>query len=183
MKPKRRQYLVDRGFQFKYTAGILLVPIIMVIIIAMLTFMYNNLISEILTGTIRSLGGDPDLSLKQLSEQNYQSLMKIIVFSIVMAIGLFLIGIYSSHKLVGPVVRFKKTLSEIQEGRIPPKIKLRKGDLGADMADAINRLIDANSAFHNDPAQFLAVFERVYAGLGEGEKENLKNELEIILKR
>jgi hypothetical protein len=141
-KWKRRQYVVNPGFQTRYVLGLLLIPVFMLLITGALTYQYNNLLFQMVS---ISAGPEPASQgpLKEISEYNRNALIRILLLTILTAVLLFLVGIYSSHKVVGPVVRFKKTIQALAEGEIPPKIVLRKGDFGRDLAEAINQLIES----------------------------------------
>lgn len=47
-----------------------------------------------------------------------------------------------SHKLVGPVIRFRKTLQEMADGEPVRPIKLRDGDYLTEMRDEFNRMLE-----------------------------------------
>ena len=48
-----------------------------------------------------------------------------------------------SHRLVGPVVRFRKTLQDMAAGRPVQPIKLREGDYLTEMRDEFNAMLDS----------------------------------------
>ena len=45
-----------------------------------------------------------------------------------------------SHRFAGPVVRFRRALGELAEGKAPREISLRKNDFWKDVASDINRV-------------------------------------------
>lgn len=47
-----------------------------------------------------------------------------------------------SHRLVGPVVRFRRAMQEIAEGQPIRPIKLREGDFLTEMRDDFNRMLE-----------------------------------------
>jgi hypothetical protein len=47
-----------------------------------------------------------------------------------------------SHKLVGPLVRFRKTLREMADGEPVRPIKLRDGDYLTDLRDDFNKMLE-----------------------------------------
>jgi methyl-accepting chemotaxis protein len=47
-----------------------------------------------------------------------------------------------SHKLVGPLVRFRKTMQDIAEGNAVRPIKLRDGDYPTEMRDDFNKMLE-----------------------------------------
>jgi methyl-accepting chemotaxis protein len=52
------------------------------------------------------------------------------------------VGLYFSHKLAGPIYRFKLELQRIAEGRDRRTIRLRKGDDFHDVAEVLNRALE-----------------------------------------
>jgi methyl-accepting chemotaxis protein len=52
------------------------------------------------------------------------------------------VGLYFSHKLAGPIYRFKLELQRIADGRGWRTIRLRKGDDFQDVADVLNRALE-----------------------------------------
>ncbi len=47
-----------------------------------------------------------------------------------------------THRLVGPLVRFRRTMQSIAEGKMVRPIKLREGDYLTDLRDDFNRMLD-----------------------------------------
>jgi len=52
------------------------------------------------------------------------------------------VGLYFSHKLAGPIYRFKLELQRIADGRERRTIRLRQGDDFHDVAEALNRALE-----------------------------------------
>ena len=48
-----------------------------------------------------------------------------------------------SHRMVGPIVRFRRALQDLAAGRTVQPIKLRDGDYLTEMRDEFNSLLDA----------------------------------------
>lgn len=57
-------------------------------------------------------------------------------------IVLLMTGLYMSNKLVGPIDRLKKELTQIAEGDTVHRVRLRSDDELKFMADLINRILD-----------------------------------------
>jgi len=55
---------------------------------------------------------------------------------------IFIMGLFFSHRIAGPVYRIEKTLREIIKGDLSLRIKLRDGDELIDLADMINSLTE-----------------------------------------
>ena len=50
----------------------------------------------------------------------------------------FIISIFQSHKIAGPLFKVKRFLKSIREGKIPEKVAFRKGDHFQDLASDLN---------------------------------------------
>lgn len=48
-----------------------------------------------------------------------------------------------SHRLVGPLVRFRRTMQEVARGELVRPIKLREGDYLLDLRDDFNEMLEA----------------------------------------
>lgn len=55
-----------------------------------------------------------------------------------------------THRVAGPLVRLQRSLSEMAQGKVPEKIRLRKGDLLLGLQNAFNDYLDCLS--HRDGA-------------------------------
>ncbi len=49
-----------------------------------------------------------------------------------------------THKVAGPLVRFRNALQQLASGQPVERIKLRKGDLLSDFQDAFNQFLDSD---------------------------------------
>ena len=59
------------------------------------------------------------------------------------------VGLFFSHKLAGPIYRFKLELQRIVDGKDYRKVSLRDGDDFQDVADSLNRALDEVSQREN----------------------------------
>lgn len=56
----------------------------------------------------------------------------------------FVAGILISHRLIGPLFKITRRIREMSLGKLDfPPVKLRKGDEGQSLSDAVNRLQDS----------------------------------------
>ncbi len=69
--------------------------------------------------------------------------------NLIMSGGLFfilivflMIGVYISQKLIGPVERIKKDLKQIADGDMNHRIRMRKSDDFAFIAESVNKILD-----------------------------------------
>jgi len=132
---KRRIYIINKSFQFKYLFIILSVMLITVGTVYFTTFyvIWNNVINEFffVPDAARKLG-DIFVKTSELLVAPIAALA--IIFSVA--------GILFSHKIAGPLYRVQKVAEEISKGNLCVKVKFRKGDEVHYLADSLNKMID-----------------------------------------
>lgn len=60
--------------------------------------------------------------------------------SAAVSVFVYLIGLYFSNTIVGPIPRLRRALHQISEGDYSPRLKFRPGDALEDLADDVNHL-------------------------------------------
>lgn len=151
---KRRQYIVAKKFQLKYTSLILL-----------LMFVTAGFCSYAIYYTTMILFGEKLASV--YPQGQLVSIVNIVNFRIFLSmilisplVGAF--GIYLSHKIAGPIYRIEKFLGAMGAGDFSSRIRLRKGDELVSLADAINRLVDSlSSSFSVEKTQIESVLKEL----------------------
>lgn len=131
---KRRQYIVDKKFQFKYLFYILTMMVSTVIIVSFTIFfvIWEKLIKELFY--------IPDAA-KRLSNI-FISTSEILILPIVILLVIFsIIAILFSHKIAGPIYRVEKIAEELKNGNLNINVRFRKGDELHHLADALNNMI------------------------------------------
>ena len=131
---RRRQYLIKRGMQFRYI-GLVFALVIMCSLLTGYTVFATGwaFLGEKLANVY------PQGRLVYVFRATNLALIRnlFLVSPLV-----FIIALFSSHKIAGPVYRIEKTLEEINNGNLALKIKFRRGDELWDLADLINVMIE-----------------------------------------
>jgi len=128
-KFKRRKFFIDKKLQTKYIVlTILLLVIYTFLFVAILIFPY-----------IVPLTFDAPIEEQAEAARMLLTLHK----SIWPALGIVIlimssVSIFITHKVAGPVYRFKKALAEISSGNLDISIKLRDKDDLKDLAEEFN---------------------------------------------
>lgn len=135
---KRKQYIVAAKFQLKYVGLILA-----------LVFMTGILCSYVVYYTSMLLLGDKLANVypqgRLISIVNMVNLR--ILLSLVLVTPLiFVIGIYASHKIAGPIYRIEKFLKSMASGEISETLTLRKNDELVALAEGINMVSESMRA-------------------------------------
>lgn len=136
---KRRIYYIEKEFQTKY---------ILLTIFLLLTYTFAFIII-IFSPYILTLYLDfYSLSEKAEAARTFLLLHSTVwpgIGGIILLFGA--VSIFITHKIAGPLYRLKKSLSEINEGNLDVKVKLRKRDDLKDLAEQVNMLVDTFRTF------------------------------------
>ncbi len=133
----RRNYFIEKDFQGRF---VLLFFGIVVIGAIIFTLILTYLSSDIITVTYKENNLRVSSFPRALFYEILQAHWLFILFS---GIGVSIIAVFISHRIGGPIYRFKKTMNEIAAGNLALDIRLRKLDEGKDLADCINKMIES----------------------------------------
>jgi methyl-accepting chemotaxis protein len=133
-KVKRRQYFVQKDFQFKFILKFCIVLLIGIIISTGLLFLFSM-------NTLTSSFEQSRLVIKNTAFAIIPSvfLSNLITLALITLVTI-IVTLIISNKLAGPLFRFQKELKEIGEGNLTQVIKLRKNDQITAIADSLNQM-------------------------------------------
>lgn len=119
---RRKRYLINRKFQLNFIAifiGLIIIGSIFSL------FLVYYLSSDTITATVENFHPTfQKTSQVLLPAFIYTNLITISVISL----AAFIIILYKSHKIAGPIYRFEKDLAEIDKGNLSLNFSLRKND-------------------------------------------------------
>ncbi len=125
-KKRRTRFLVDPKFQ-GYT--LFWVFLLSMFVIVCLTAAIHLTLFAVQSGVMDEMKGTATAIVVTLGT----ALLAFVVVA----------GLYLSHRIAGPAMRFRHVLDSIETNVHPiPKVYLRKGDAMMDVAECVNRLID-----------------------------------------
>ncbi len=132
---RRRHFIVDKKFQFKLMIVSTAYVLFFLVVTAIATF--YPLIRD-----LERPGYLSDEVLRSVTTFLYlhAHFWPAALFALV---AICLHSISTSHKIAGPLYRFKKVFNSIAQGEIPGKIRLRKNDHLQNEAEHINRMLSA----------------------------------------
>ena len=158
---KRKEYLIDKDFQYKFILRNLVFILVSSVFIFTLIVVWNNIRFKqnflTLTPTNSQLNeweskhhADPDsmayacqfiIQSKEITFDHLvrEPLMVTVLLNMIIAI---IISIYFSHRMAGPMYRIKTALKMKLEGKKAAPIILRKGDLFVEVAELLNTALD-----------------------------------------
>jgi len=130
---RRKQYLVDRGYQLRFVTRVFVVVLIVAVV--------SSLIS---TGLLWTNMYRADLEQQATLIAALIAVATTLLVELLIAIPLvYFLGVRQSHRVVGPVNRIKRVLEAIGAGDFSQRIVVRRGDALEDLAKTINRMADS----------------------------------------
>lgn len=145
-KPGRRTYLIDRGFQLKYTVLLVLCGALISTLFGTLAYLAEVDVHRSLTEELTRLGGraaDPTLVSGLVKESAMTLLVLTIAVTLLMSSALGLLGILITHRVAGPIHVMSNYVNALAEGRYPLFRSLRRGDELRGFFDQFRAAIDS----------------------------------------
>ena len=130
---RRKQYLVDRGYQLRFVTRVFMVVLAVAVT--------SSLISTFLLWTNMYR---PELEPHTSMIASLIAVATTLLIELLLAIPIvFFLGIRQSHRIVGPMNRIKRILEAIGAGDFSQRITLRQGDALEDLAKSINQMAES----------------------------------------
>ncbi len=115
---RRKQYIVDPAFQWRYA-----------ITIALTVFLITSVMSSVLYGLLHHQARQRFVQPETYTaEVAFVVLFAALGFSAVTAAGVGIWSVISTHRICGPLYVLERYLAELAEGRVPSPRALRKKD-------------------------------------------------------
>jgi len=132
----RTNYFIDKTLQMSFVYKfIILVLLEAAFILGLFLYISNDTLTTGYYGSVLTVERTADFFLPPL----------LIILSIV-AIGVSIVGMIAfilvSHRIAGPIYRFKDDLDDVNKGDLTKRIETRKTDQLSDLKDTLNTLID-----------------------------------------
>ncbi|MHC4611373.1 MAG: hypothetical protein ACYS7M_13595 [Planctomycetota bacterium] len=130
---RRKQYVIDRPVQWKYT-GLMVLGVVLI----------SSLLSVLLFGVLNQQARDR--VLHAASASGWENTLTIIVtagaFAVVMAVAFGIWTMLATHRICGPIYVMQGLLAELTAGRFPRRRPLRTKDEFKDFYDTLWRALD-----------------------------------------
>jgi nitrogen fixation/metabolism regulation signal transduction histidine kinase len=164
-KYRRKQYLLDRAFQLKYT---IVIALIGAVIASFWGYMFFHASKENSEHVLLSLKVDPEL--QSLSEKVEEKLTgedkKIVlmiggfVLAVILSLGVW--GIVVTHRIAGPIFIISRYVDQIAGGRYPDPRPLRQKDELKEFFTKFNGMLSAVK--DREKADIIAIDKVIEAG-------------------
>lgn len=120
--------------------GIISVITSLVFVAALGTYIYSKLMQ--FTDVVITLT-QADNEIHVLLEKYLGSVATTTLIGTIFFISInMILTIYFTHKMVGPIVAFRRHIGQLMNGKFETKTKLRHGDAFTEVADDLNKLSD-----------------------------------------
>jgi len=131
----RRQLLVDKKFQSSFILAILIALIVIIILISIL----------IVYSTSQKIGEDvysKIVTLKHTNEIIIPTVIKVSTLIFILSCGIIIYNLLIyTNRIVGPMVRFKRSLHDLGNGDFTVNIKFRNKDKLKDLGSLLSQTV------------------------------------------
>ncbi len=136
-RPKRKQFIVKKDFQFRIFFETIIFMFFVAILVGWTVYLgiFKALIFE--------------LSAEKITLINRLISIRMILWFLPTVFSIIIISVFLSHEIAGPIFVFQRTIKEITAGKPVRKIHLRDNDRLKDFADDLNRLVDFFNSTYN----------------------------------
>jgi hypothetical protein len=151
-KDKRRLIpIIDRRFQFKYTAVIVGVAAATSIVLGTFLFSAYREMNQLL-----ALAGVSGLVVDKVKLDDAQFVFRITVASLVAEVGILgVLGLVITHRVCGPIFVVTRHLQTMVDGKYPTLRSLRSGDEFASLFDALQEVVETGKVRDADEVKAL----------------------------
>jgi methyl-accepting chemotaxis protein len=146
--PKRRlrNYLLDTRFQLKYTGYVVVVTLVVASVLGALAYRESRAQTEMMS-IGWAMEADPADDTSAFIEERARAYDRNMLLSIIggilaLTITLGFVGIFITHKVVGPAFKLKLLLQHVTDGHLSLKGRLRKGDELQDVFLVFEQMIE-----------------------------------------
>lgn len=169
----RRTYVIDRGFQLKYT-----------LLLAVLGGVTSGLFATMMYLAHQDALRDLPLSADaraQLASADTTLLMLVVAIAVLMAGALGLLGVLITHRVAGPVYVMSHYITTLAKGRFPALRPLRKND---ELKVFFGRFQEALETLRQKELDEAGSIDRAVAALrSPGDSQTALQELESLSQR
>lgn len=175
MGHRRSTFLINRRFQLKFAFYVCSW-------LVALSMAYPLIISNLFDYFLRYLALDPSGPALVQLEQTRQNLLRLIIVMQLILLSLtFLISLFMSHRIAGPLHQLRKSLQQAQEGDFNQKLSFRKFDYFPELASGYNEMVNRiQSRLQSQEAKLLETQRQLEKLLSQSDAD-LRKELSLMI--
>lgn len=150
MQKRRKKVLIDKTFQLSFLKFILAVLIIVCSCFSFFLIRINTYLTDYIMVSVEESARpatyvNSAAYLKtfknQLQKKDMQFILEVYLAILIVGIMVSILAIRFTHRVAGPVYRFKKVIDSAIKGDYSVRITLRKHDYLKDLSDKLNELL------------------------------------------
>jgi methyl-accepting chemotaxis protein len=137
---RRKIKLIDRDFQFRLIVKFIIINTLVLALFGALIYIFFN--SE-----ISSNFASAHVTYKNISQMLLPIVLTLSVINLlVTSIIIFVVVLYASHKIAGPMYRFNAAVGEITARNLHPLTKIREKDQLRGLSDSLAQMAETLAA-------------------------------------
>jgi hypothetical protein len=171
----RRTFVVDRTFQFKYTALLVVSGVAVSVLFGVMMFVMQRDAQRLLMAAVSP---EPEM-VAELQAGERTLVWSICATTTLLGTLLAFLGILITHRLAGPLYVMGMYIQQIREGRYPQVRPLRKSDEFRPLFERFQGAVEALRQRETEDAEKI---EQILRSLGERESASLEI-LKALLER
>jgi len=141
---KRSVFLINPSFQLKFSLIVCSVIVISTLIYPVIIYEFFELISR----------NNPQIAENIIAAQN-DLVFYLIIIQTVITLLVFIVFIFFTHKIAGPLYKLKNHLLEIREGKAISPLTFRDGDYFQDVAEEVSLFLETVSNNQENDFQYV----------------------------
>lgn len=178
MKNARRHILIQPDFQLRFA---FLLTLTVVVIGAIFPIFFISMFD--LANAHAAITNNPAIQ-QALSTAKKDFILLTLAVQVLMVVGCFVLAIYHSHKIVGPLYKLRISMVALRQGLLDRHITFRKGDNFVELANEFNLMSDAILTRRRKDFEaiqsVLPKLDRVHEALKGEEKASLGEALNVL---
>jgi len=135
MAYQRRLLLINKPFQLRFAFYVVSWMIALSVTYPLIIFELFEMMGRVLL----KVSNDPSIGEQILAKRQEIFLLLVLLQFAIMSV-IFLVSIFLSHRIAGPVYKLMKSMEEARAGKLTGPIFFRKNDHFKELADGFNEL-------------------------------------------
>ncbi len=135
MAYSRRIYLINPKFQVRFSA-------LVTFAVLLSSLIYPFAIYDLMDNFITYMAQNSPEQVSQLTSRRNDLIMTLILWQIGFSSMIFIVCVFFSHKIAGPIFKLMKFFQGAREGHLSDKLYFRKGDYFHELAEDYNDTMD-----------------------------------------
>ena len=169
---KRSVFLINPSFQLRFSLIVCSIIVISTLIYPVIIYDFFQLISA----------SNPTVAKNVVAAQN-DLVLFLILIQVVITLLVFVVFIFFTHKIAGPLYKLKNHLAHIREGNAITPLTFRNGDYFHDVAEEVSLFLETVSNNQENDFQYVEEISLYIENLSTVVPDDKKSVLNEISRR